>query len=541
MKVTYQLQANLVGWAKNLDPVHRNTHPVQEPYDIWNYYMTHSLRSSCAIFALCVSAIPALADITADEFLDEYIALTETFGSTVTIGERTMAGDTLNVRDFAVQAALPDDDGQVEVRIDWMKIQQITADLVVVTMAPKMIFSTQFDDGGDSVSMIGTFEQQGLALSVSGPKDQRKYAYQANSFDLRYDDIVVDGEALPMDFSLTMQDIDGEYLLDNSNPEILDLEGAIDMGSVGFNFDFVDPTGEAGHVIVDGNISGLAFGIDTTIVPIEDDRNPLADGLAVVLDLEYSGSEYAMSGGVEDEAFDVSGSDQGGGFAFEISPELFHYSLSSKGLSYLISSGALPIPPVQISFADIEFGLSVPLAKTESPQEFSFLTSIQGLTVSDDLWNILDGGKTLPRDPADFIVDVVGSIGWLVNLVDQDAFDDLGDDTPVEIYDVDIRDVAIKIAGAELLADGFFVFDNTKTELFDGLPQPEGAIEITLSGAYTLLDRLTALGLVEPDMGMGARMMMGLFARPGDGPDQLVSKVEILPDGSIVANGQKLQ
>jgi hypothetical protein len=35
--------------------------------------------------------------------------------------------------------------------------------------------------------------------------------------------------------------------------------------------------------------------------------------------------------------------------------------------------------------------------------------------------------------------------------------------------------------------------------------------------------------------------MMGLFARPGEGPDSLVSKIEVNAQGHVLANGQRIQ
>jgi hypothetical protein len=50
------------------------------------------------------------------------------------------------------------------------------------------------------------------------------------------------------------------------------------------------------------------------------------------------------------------------------------------------------------------------------------------------------------------------------------------------------------------------------------------------------------MGLLPEDQAMGARMMMGMFARPGDGEDTLVSKIEVDgASGSISANGQRLK
>ena len=50
-----------------------------------------------------------------------------------------------------------------------------------------------------------------------------------------------------------------------------------------------------------------------------------------------------------------------------------------------------------------------------------------------------------------------------------------------------------------------------------------------------------AMGLLPEEQAMGARMMMGLFAVPGDQPDSLKSKVEFTQDGQVLANGQRLK
>lgn len=40
---------------------------------------------------------------------------------------------------------------------------------------------------------------------------------------------------------------------------------------------------------------------------------------------------------------------------------------------------------------------------------------------------------------------------------------------------------------------------------------------------------------------MGARMMMGLFAVPGEGEDTLNSKIEVNGEGHVLANGQRIR
>jgi len=62
-----------------------------------------------------------------------------------------------------------------------------------------------------------------------------------------------------------------------------------------------------------------------------------------------------------------------------------------------------------------------------------------------------------------------------------------------------------------------------------------------LSGGNGLLDKLVGMGLVQEEQAMGARMMIGLFARPGGGEDTLQSTIELKEDGSVLANGQRIR
>ena len=92
------------------------------------------------------------------------------------------------------------------------------------------------------------------------------------------------------------------------------------------------------------------------------------------------------------------------------------------------------------------------------------------------------------------------------------------------------------IGGAELTGDGDITLDNSM-----GMPMPTGVVNVMLTGGNTLMDTLVGMGLLPEDQAMGARMMMGLFARPGEGPDTLVSTIEMKEDGSILANGQRIK
>ena len=97
------------------------------------------------------------------------------------------------------------------------------------------------------------------------------------------------------------------------------------------------------------------------------------------------------------------------------------------------------------------------------------------------------------------------------------------------------------IVGASLSGNGAFTFDNNDLATFGGVPRPTGEVNLQLMGGNGLIDKLIQMGFVSDQDAMGARMMMGMLAVPGDGPDTLNSKLEINDQGHVLANGQRIQ
>ncbi len=156
---------------------------------------------------------------------------------------------------------------------------------------------------------------------------------------------------------------------------------------------------------------------------------------------------------------------------------------------------------------------------------------------------MFDPTAQLPRDPARLSLDLTASVESFIDLLDVEALMALetSEEAPAMVHGLTLKDLALEMVGASLKGQGAFTFDNTDYDTFDGIPAPDGAIDLELSGANGLLDTLVAMGLLPEEQAMGARMMMGLFAVPGVGDDVLTSKIEVKPDGQILANGQRLQ
>jgi hypothetical protein len=178
----------------------------------------------------------------------------------------------------------------------------------------------------------------------------------------------------------------------------------------------------------------------------------------------------------------------------------------------------------------------MPIVVSDDPQDFAMLLRFDGLTASDTIWSMFDPSRALPRDPATLVVDLSGTGKWFVDITDPALAEAPMDGVPGEVQSLTVNELRLDMVGAELTGTGDFTVDNSSMP-----PVPVGAIDLQLVGGNGLIDRLVSMGALPQEQAMGARMMLGLFARPGTGADTLTSRIEFTPQGGIIANGQPLR
>ena len=99
----------------------------------------------------------------------------------------------------------------------------------------------------------------------------------------------------------------------------------------------------------------------------------------------------------------------------------------------------------------------------------------------------------------------------------------------------------IKLAGADVTGTGALTFDNTDMTTFAGVPAPTGSVDLKAVGVNGLLDKLMAMGLVPEDQMMGARMMLGMFAKVVEGETDTMTSSIKFEDKHLFVNGMQLQ
>ena len=203
--------------------------------------------------------------------------------------------------------------------------------------------------------------------------------------------------------------------------------------------------------------------------------------------------------------------------------------------------GQLPLP-IAVALETWQASMAAPVAQDTAPQEFSLQFRLGGLSLDDGIWGLFDPAAVLPRDPATVAASFKGETTLLQNLLDFAALMAMKPgEQPLELNALTLTDLELSAAGAKLTGTGDFAFNNGDLESFGGFPAPSGEASFQLTGANGLIDKLIQMGLITDSDAMGARMMMGMFAVPGEGEDSLSSKIEVSEDGQILANGQRIK
>ncbi len=495
-------------------------------------------RTSALVFLL--SSTASFADVTASEAWEGWKGLFESYGQSVATSSEEMSGDTLTVNDIVLSMDTPDASGSGS--IDQMVFQEQGDGTVRITMSPDYrITSSSAPDGGPEVEMNMVMSQTGLVMIASGTADDIAYDIDADSVVMTMGGMTFDGEQAPFDLTMTANDVAGEYSVANSG-DALQVDSVVNAASGEMVVTATNPDNEG------------TFEMNVTFDDIETtSTSSLPEGVTVAdLDqfmksaavmegqLSHGASTFSFNFNEPGQQAQGSGSADSGTFDFAMKDDTLSYETRSSGLDYSMTSSAIPLPEIALTMGEAAFGMTMPMVATDEPRDFGLLVALRDLTISDGIWALFDPMQNLPRDPATVAIDLSGSARWLIDILNPEAAADPSAN-PGELESLSLDELEVSLAGARLTGTGDFTFDNTDTTTFDGMPKPTGSADLMLTGGNGLMDKLVEMGLLPEEQAMGARMMMGLFARPGEGEDELVSTIEVTEDGQVLANGQRIR
>ncbi|WP_406646521.1 DUF2125 domain-containing protein [Aliisedimentitalea scapharcae] len=497
--------------------------------------------SAASIFAISTST--GWADVSPQDVWSDWKSYLTGMGYDISAQE-SQSGGVLTVSDLSLGMQVPDAEGVVTMTMPQLVFTDNGDGSVNVTLPAEfpMLMSMR-PDGEESVDIELNYAHADAVMTVSGDPDDMTSDYSASTASIALKSLNVDGEAVPAsvgNFAMTMNNV-------ASSTQTIVAEGRsyaqnMSADSLTYQLGFKDPDSDD-QASFNGTLNQIGFQ-GTAAVPADanpnDVRAMLDAGFSFDGTFSYGQATTSMSGAGDGETFGFEGQTQDGAVGVAMSATHLSYDVQQKATSMSISSGELPFP-IMLSMSGFGFNMSMPIAKSDAEQDFAFGISLTEFTVPDMLWGMVDPAAIMPRDPATIVVDLSGKAKMLFDLMDPESAAEMGDQPPGELNALTVNDLQVAAAGAKIAGTGDFTFDNTDLQSFDGMPAPSGVANLSISGANGLIDRLIQMGFLAEEDAMGARMMMGMLAVPGETPDTLTSKIEINDQGHIIANGQRIK
>lgn len=498
--------------------------------------------SASALLAALFCASAAQADVTAEQVWQDWKDYYAQVGQTVSVGSETREGDALVARD--VKFSSENAESRSEGTIAEVRLQEKGDGTVEITLSkeiPVAVHATPTEGKASDVKMI--FTNSDLKVIASGTPESTDYDYTATELGLSMDEAKVDGSEAPVKMQLTAKGNKGKYHSEKGEGRTL----SSDLSTEAISFAITGAEPESGGTFNMTGVLNGATGTGSMTLPPDADmakmNAAMQAGLSVLADFSYADGSYKLEGTGPDGDFTVDSTGGAGKLSIAMSKDGLSYSGDAADSKMTVTSPSIPFP-IEAAVAQTAFSLAMPVSKSDAAQPAQLVMKIVDLKISDALWNMVDPGSQLPRDPATLVIDLSGAIRPLIDLFDAEqsaALTGEGSDpaapppSPFEVSEAKINQLQLKAVGAELTGTGAVTFDNSAVP-----PKPLGAIDLNLTGANALMDKLVAMGLVPADQIMGVRMMMGMFTVP-TGDDAVTSKLEFKEDGGIYANGQRIQ
>ncbi len=487
-------------------------------------------------------AVPAYADISAQEVRDGLIGYYESFGYTVEIGSEEVSGGAIAISDLSLTMDLPDDGGQITIILGEMTFLDSGDGGAEIQLPDITSYTIQFSEGGEveAVAVLDV-EMPDFQALVSGSLDNMRIESSGSSMNVSLESLTVEGESIPVSGSISSGEFASDYSIEKLEEDRHRIGGDYSIQSLGMLVNAQDPDGD-GTFSLKASFADLVASGSGELKATDDPFELLAAGFA--FDAELEGGPASVDVNFQDgsDRFAMIATADGGRFAAEISPEVIAYEIIEKGVDLNLTSSEIPFPAITLDYDEAEISFSIPLAQSAEPADYHARVALRGFSISEAIWGMFDPGQTLSRDPATIAMDVSGKMMVLVNLMDMETLAKIDnmDGPPMLPLSLDINELTASIAGALLEGAGAFTLNMDNPVVIDGIPLPNGELNLSLKGGFGLLDSLVAIGLVPEDASMGLRAMLGAFAKPV-GEDHFESKIEVTPEGAIMANGQRIQ
>ncbi|WP_417250227.1 DUF2125 domain-containing protein [Celeribacter sp.] len=492
------------------------------------------MRPTLRLVPVCLtlfSATAAMADVTSEDVWNDMLRMSEGFGQSVTADLRR-DGDTLIAENITFAFDNEEVGSGVETTIARMDFTNLNDGSVRISMpAPLVVTVTPGEDGAlvTNTVMHTTVQISGDMIAAGDP-DALRYSLDAGSIHM--ENRPVDGQVDPVGviFTVDMEDVvstwtsvqngeqvSGDYAMTSSAV----IYRGESIGDNGFRYDVAgqnyETKGSYAHELGEDDQS-----FENILATLNAEMFRTVE--ANTFTLNFDGDRRAKIIGTSGlSRYDAS-----------IQDGQIDYSASTVDTVVEVSSPDFPLPDAGGSLARLDMAMSMPVTPAESPAPLDMRIAIEDLSVTDSIWSMFDPSGTLSRDPATVIIDV-SAMARIPEGMMTPASPPVLPEMP-EISEVTLNDLTVKLAGAMIEGTG----SATSQGEINGMPNMVGALDLKLTNVTTLIDQLAGMGLLPMEQAGMAQMMIGMLARPGATPGEMVAHIERTADGQILSNGMPL-
>ncbi len=503
------------------------------------------IRLSPALLA-ALSCLPgaALADVTADDVLTNMMAPARALGFEIAMPQ-AREGRVVTVARQEMTYVLPMGTGVARMVSSGMTLTEEDDGTVAMVYSDplEMRLEVTMADRGEVFAATMTYDADGMQTRASGVPGQVAYESAVRDARIALTDLDIPGETgFEMSLEGTMT---GTSRYEITEGELVRMTLSSTSERMQFDSRMRDAQGsvsDSGQTMT-GGTTEMEMAVPAGGVDLMNLDDALRAGLSVVVrsaGMQVEGLSVAQTLGTEvrqtssyvmernDLTLDADGLTLDAVYAdaaFEmLMPETMPFALAG-GAARSVMRARLPV------------------VRTDGAVPVELRLTLEDMTLADGIWSLFDPEGQLPRDPMSLVLDMSGEAALARDPLDIMAMMQVGlaEDPLGTVEALRLNDFLLRAAGAEVTGQGAVEIDNDDYETFPGMPAPTGSLDLRVTGANGLLDTLVGMGLLPEEQAMGARMMLGMIGRPGEGEDVITSTIEITGDGQILANGQRLR
>ncbi|MEM1431326.1 MAG: hypothetical protein AAGG09_17870, partial [Pseudomonadota bacterium] len=400
---------------------------------------------------LCLLPFSALA-LTPQEAWDRWKEQAEATGMSIAVGAEDASGDGLTVSNVAFSQDL--DGATLAGTIAELRFADAGGGTVTVSVSEQIPMTLNgVDEDGVAYDAAMTLRAPGFTYTVTdGPSDGTDASYDVPEMTLVLDSISEDGE--PLDFTLTasLTEISGTYVA--SGDDLPEVESATSAAQLSFDISGSDPDeGTFDFTMTMADIASASTAVGMSMFNMMDDPETLIES-GMSAQTQGSAGTIEMNVSVQDspETFDLQVTMGGGEGSASVGADRIEYDVAYNDLAFTASGSEIPFPQVTGMLGQSQTQISIPTGSTDEVEPLAFLMALRDLSLGEEIWSMFDPSGALPRDPATLVIDLAGQARVLTNLFSTD-FEE-SDEMPAEFEQVDINELRLSVAGAELTGEG---------------------------------------------------------------------------------------